>query len=150
MRAILRSFYVLGVVTIGMAASSFTATSQAQAASVRALVDISEQRMRVFVNGKQKYSWRVSTGTRATPTPTGSFTPFALTRKQYAKQWNMHLPYVVSLDSKGTAIHGTYQTGKLGRRASHGCIRLHPRNAAVFYGLVGRTGLWNTQVVIRR
>ncbi|MGI9387454.1 MAG: L,D-transpeptidase, partial [Methyloligellaceae bacterium] len=132
MPVILRSLLVFGVFLIGTTASSFMAVPQAQAASVRALVDISEQRMRVYVDGKQKYSWRVSTGTRKTPTPLGSFTPFALTRKQYAKQWNMHLPYVVSLDSKGTAIHGTYQTGKLGRRASHGCIRLHPRNAAVF------------------
>lgn len=150
MPVILRSFLVIGVFLFAQAATSVAVTTQAQAATVKALVDISEQRMRVYVNGKQKYSWRVSTGTRATPTPLGSFTPFALTRKQYAKQWNMHLPYVVSLDYKGTAIHGTYQTGKLGRRASHGCIRLHPRHAAVFYNLVGRTGLWNTQVVIRR
>lgn len=126
------------------------AVDTADAAAVRALVDISEQRMRVYVNGKKRYTWRVSTGTNATPTPIGSFTPFALTRKQYAKQWNMHLPYVVSLDMKGTAVHGTYQTRKLGRKASHGCIRLHPRNAAIFYRLVGQYGMWNSNVTIKR
>ena len=124
--------------------------NDANAAKVKAVVDISKQRMQVFVDGRKKYTWRVSTGTRATPTPLGRFQPFALTRKQYAKQWNMHLPYVVSLDQKGTAIHGTYQIRKLGRKASHGCIRLHPRNAAVFYKLVGYHGLWSTEVIITR
>jgi lipoprotein-anchoring transpeptidase ErfK/SrfK len=143
-------FFVVGAFVAGVAASMATGSNSAHAASIKALVDISQQRMRVFVDGKQKYTWRVSTGLRATPTPLGAYTPFALTRKQYAKQWNMHLPYVVSLDWKGTAVHGTYQTSKLGRKASHGCIRLAPRNAAIFYNLVGRYGLSNSQVVIKK
>jgi len=142
----LRSMFVLG----GFGLSTYLPASEAQAATVKAVVDISEQRMRVYINGKKKYSWRVSTGRKGYATPIATFTPFALTRQQYSERWKMKLPYVVSLDDIGTAVHGTYQTSKLGRKASAGCIRLDLRNAAIFYNLVGRAGLWNTQVVIKR
>ncbi|HQX95541.1 MAG TPA: L,D-transpeptidase family protein, partial [Chitinophagaceae bacterium] len=49
------------------------------------------------------------------------------------------------------AIHGT-TTGnfaKLGTRASHGCIRLHPDNAKIFNALVKTVGLNNTWVSIK-
>ena len=36
----------------------------------------------------------------------------------------------------GYAIHGSYEIGRLGTPASHGCIRLHPNNATVLYRLV--------------
>jgi hypothetical protein len=38
------------------------------------------------------------------------------------------------------AIHGTQETDLLGRPASHGCIRLSPRDAATLYELVSREG----------
>ena len=34
------------------------------------------------------------------------------------------------------AIHGTNQISRLGGPASHGCVRLHPSNAAVLFSLV--------------
>jgi lipoprotein-anchoring transpeptidase ErfK/SrfK len=37
--------------------------------------------------------------------------------------------------SGGYAIHATPHTGNLGRPASHGCIRLHPNNAAILYNM---------------
>jgi hypothetical protein len=36
----------------------------------------------------------------------------------------------------GYAIHGSYEISRLGRPASHGCIRLHPKNAATLFELV--------------
>jgi lipoprotein-anchoring transpeptidase ErfK/SrfK len=48
------------------------------------------------------------------------------------------------------AVHGTDQVGRLGRPASSGCIRLHPSNAAVLYGLAQREGLENTKIVVVR
>ena len=38
------------------------------------------------------------------------------------------------------AIHGTGAVWALGRPASHGCIRLAPRNAASLFALVSRQG----------
>jgi len=40
----------------------------------------------------------------------------------------------------GFAIHGTYETGALGRPASHGCVRLDPANAALLYKMVKAEG----------
>ncbi|MFL5314149.1 MAG: L,D-transpeptidase, partial [Microvirga sp.] len=40
----------------------------------------------------------------------------------------------------GYAIHGTNSIRQLGRPASHGCVRLHPGNAAALYRLVQSRG----------
>jgi len=61
-----------------------------------------------------------------------------------------NMPYAVFIKG-GYAIHGTTigNFSKLGTRASHGCIRLHPLHAKIFYELVKRLGLQNTWVTIR-
>ena len=46
-------------------------------------------------------------------------------------------------------MHGSYHTKSLGRRASHGCVRLHPDNAAKLFALVQKTGLSNTRVIVK-
>jgi lipoprotein-anchoring transpeptidase ErfK/SrfK len=48
----------------------------------------------------------------------------------------------------GYAIHATNYVKYLGRPASHGCIRLHPRNAAKLYALVQKHGMKSTRVII--
>ena len=48
----------------------------------------------------------------------------------------------------GYAIHGTNYLRQLGGPASHGCVRLHPANAATLYGLVKQEGLGRTRIVI--
>jgi lipoprotein-anchoring transpeptidase ErfK/SrfK len=50
----------------------------------------------------------------------------------------------------GYAVHATYDLKRLGRPASHGCVRLHPRDAAIFFSLAQKYGLRNTKVVITR
>ena len=50
----------------------------------------------------------------------------------------------------GYAIHGTNAIKRLGRPASHGCIRLHPSNARTLFNLVNRNGPRNTRIAIRR
>ena len=46
------------------------------------------------------------------------------------------------------AIHGTTAVAQLGSRASKGCVRLHPSNAAVLFALVQQHGSANTRIVI--
>jgi hypothetical protein len=67
----------------------------------------------------------------------------------YSKEWdNAPMPHAVFFTKKGHAIHGTYEVKRLGKPASHGCVRLSPQNAATLYALVKKTGVRNTQVVL--
>jgi hypothetical protein len=56
------------------------------------------------------------------------------------------MPYSIFFDG-GYAIHGSYEISHLGRPASHGCIRLHPRHAAVLFSLV-QANRGNTRIVV--
>jgi lipoprotein-anchoring transpeptidase ErfK/SrfK len=122
----------------------------AYAAKLVAQVDLSSQRMTVKVNGQVKYRWKVSTGRAGYSTPTGTYRPQRLERSWYSRKYdNAPMPYSIFY-SGGYAIHGTNSIGRLGRRASHGCIRLHPGNASRLFSMVQRYGMGNTRVVITR
>ena len=127
-----------------------TLSTPAAAASLLARVDLSQQRMEVYVNGHKRHVWAVSTGRDGWNTPPGKYYPFALTRQYYSSQWRMSLPYLISISRDGIAIHGTELSSKLGRRASHGCIRLSIPNAARLYALVQKYGMASTEVVVVR
>jgi lipoprotein-anchoring transpeptidase ErfK/SrfK len=55
------------------------------------------------------------------------------------------MPYSILFDGV-YAIHGSYEISHLGGSASHGCIRLHPDNAAILFALV-RENVKNTRIV---
>ena len=118
-------------------------------AGVVAKVDISQQRMNVYVNGSRRYSWRVSTGRGRYRTPIGSFRPTVLRRMHYSSIYNnAPMPYSVFFHG-GYAVHGTNEVKRLGRPASHGCVRLHTRNAAKLFSLVRRYGRGKSRIVIK-
>ena len=56
------------------------------------------------------------------------------------------MPYSIFF-SGGYAIHGSYGISHLGSPASHGCIRLHPENAAVLFALINGN-MNSTRIVI--
>jgi lipoprotein-anchoring transpeptidase ErfK/SrfK len=64
------------------------------------------------------------------------------------KYHNSPMPWSVFFKG-GYAIHGTNAIRRLGRPASHGCIRVHPRNAKKLYQLIKRYGKQNTRIIIR-
>ena len=110
-------------------------------------IDKSTQQMTVTVDGYQRYRWAVSTGVGGTPS--GTFRPQRLERQWYSHAFGMApMPYSIFYHGP-FAIHGTTVVSRLGRPASHGCVRLHPENAAVLFDLVTREGIANTRVVIR-
>lgn len=112
-------------------------------------VDKSLQEMTVFVDGIEKYQWPVSTGLRGYSTPSGNFTASSMNKIWYSKQWdNAPMPHAIFFTKDGHAIHGSYETKKLGRAASHGCVRLAPKNAETLFHLVEANGLENTKVVL--
>jgi lipoprotein-anchoring transpeptidase ErfK/SrfK len=127
--------------------SAFALASPSEA-NVRVHIDISSQMMTVAVNGSQYATWRVSTARRGYYTPRGAFRPFLLKKMHYSSKYeNSPMPNSIFFRG-GYAIHGTGYIKYLGRPASHGCIRLAPRNAAALYGLIRRHGMRNTRIVI--
>ena len=82
------------------------------------------------------YQWRVSTARKGYYTPTGTFHPYSLQLMHYSRKYdNAPMPHSIFF-SGGYAIHATPHIGALGRPASHGCVRLHPANAAALYEIV--------------
>lgn len=111
----------------------------------------------LYMNGNLQYSWLVSTGTpdRETPRfdrhPNGRIYDRHTSSKFPGGDWNGmgNMPYAVFIDG-GFAIHGTGYGNqkKLGRKASHGCIRLHPDNAYIFNRLVRQYGIYNVWISV--
>ena len=116
-------------------------------ASVVVTVDKSAQQLTVAVDGTQRYQWPVSTARWGYRTPNGSYSPQRLARKWFSSKYdNSPMPYSIFFNG-GYAIHGSYEISHLGSPASHGCIRLHPDNAAVLFALV-QANMKDTQIVV--
>ena len=117
-------------------------------AGVLVHIDKSSQRMTVSVDGHVLHSWPVSTGRRGFGTPSGTFYPQRLARRWFSRAYyNSPMPYSIFFHG-GFAIHGSYEISRLGGPASHGCVRLHPGNAATLFGLVQRYGAGSTRIVV--
>jgi lipoprotein-anchoring transpeptidase ErfK/SrfK len=116
-------------------------------ADVFIAVNKSTQRMSVMVDGRERYRWPVSTGVGGGP-PSGAYSPDRMERKWYSRRYNgSPMPHAIFFH-KGYAIHGTYYVSRLGRPASHGCVRLHPSHAARLFALVRQEGMRRTRIVV--
>jgi len=111
-------------------------------------VDISSQKMKVYKGDKLIYQWLVSTARKGYFTPIGKYTPQYLEKMHYSRLYhNSPMPYTIFFRGN-YAIHGTNSISRLGRKASHGCIRLHPKNAKVLYSMIQKHGKNNTEIKI--
>lgn len=120
----------------------------AAAAEIVARVDLSTQTMRVSVDGWPRYTWPVSTARRGYVTPVGVYRAQRLEKMWYSRKYDMS-PMPNSIFFKGGyAIHGTEYVKRLGSPASHGCVRLHPENAATLYSLVQANGMQSIQIIV--
>jgi lipoprotein-anchoring transpeptidase ErfK/SrfK len=122
----------------------------ALAVPVIARIDLSEQTMRVYVNGVERYAWPVSTARSGYRTPVGTYHPIRMHVMWYSHKYhNSPMPNSIFFHG-GYAVHGTTDIAALGRPASHGCVRLHPDNARLLYELVSQYGMNNADIVITR
>jgi lipoprotein-anchoring transpeptidase ErfK/SrfK len=122
-----------GILTCGLLISSADA-------GVVVRVSKARQTMDVYIDGYLEYSWPVSTARGGYSTPSGVYRPTGFDPyHRSAKYHNSPMPHSIFFNG-GYAIHGSYDVRNLGRPASHGCIRLHPDDAAELYGLVRRNG----------
>lgn len=137
---------------------------------------LSQQRGRLYVDGKVAADWPVSTGTHKHPTPTGSFRVLEKKKDYTSRTWGK------IYDAEGKCINGNadsrtdsipeggkfvgspmpnwhrmtgsgigMHTGKVraGRRLSHGCIRTPGRMAGELFNITatGRTRIHVTNQV---
>ncbi|GJE76455.1 L,D-transpeptidase [Methylorubrum suomiense] len=132
-----------------LAGLALLASASAARAELLISVDKDAQRMSVAVDGQTRHTWPVSTGLAAYDTPNGSYRPFRMEAKHFSREWdNAPMPHAIFFTEVGHAIHGTTHTRRLGRAASHGCVRLSQRNAATLFTLVKQQKMANTRVVI--
>jgi len=140
----MRAFCIIGSLFL------LLVVSQASAKQVEVTIDISKQRMEVFVDGYRKHKWKVSTARSGYRTPTGDYKPQWISRMHYSKKYdNAPMPYSIFFNG-GYAIHGTNHTRRLGRPASHGCVRLNTNNARKLYSMVRKYGKKNMKIMVRR
>jgi lipoprotein-anchoring transpeptidase ErfK/SrfK len=110
-------------------------------------INKSKQRMTVVVDGVEKHVWKVSTGTGGAP-KTGTYHPQRLEKKWFSHKYGMSpMPHSIFFH-EGFAIHGTIYVSRLGQRASHGCVRLHPTNAATLFDLVRAHAMSDTTILV--
>lgn len=128
-----------------------------ESCAVWAYVSLSAQSITIFYNGERQGTWPVSTGVAGRSTPSFDTHPNgriydAYTSTKYPEgDYNGlgNMPYAVFI-SGGFAIHGTPQGNwkRLGRRASHGCVRVHPKVAYAFNRAVRQAGVRNTWITV--
>ncbi|MCS7260307.1 MAG: L,D-transpeptidase family protein [Anaerolineae bacterium] len=109
------------------------------------LVDISEQRMYVYENGRLLWKWVVSTGEPGRDTATGRFRVLDKIEMAYASTWNLDMPYWLGIYYSGPLENGIHALpinrttgvklweGLLGRRVSYGCVILSDENARTLF-----------------
>ena len=131
-----------------------------------------KQTLKLYVNGKLTLMSKTSTGrekyevgcaegqdpkkdhcsARAywSTTPVGYFDVDKLVENYFSNLWKTWMPFAVFFES-GIATHqapaGT--EGKLGTRASGGCVRLHPNTAPIIYKTIQNAGQGLVPVIAR-
>jgi hypothetical protein len=136
-------------VVAGLGFAGFMACTGPARAEIIIAVDKAAQRMAVTVDGKELHVWKVSTGTGGGP-KAGIYQPQRLEKSWFSRKYDMSpMPHAIFFH-EGYAIHGTQYVSRLGNVASHGCVRLHPSNAATLFGLVKAKGMASTTIVVTR
>lgn len=133
-----------------LAAAGFALLVAAAPARAALLIEVDKaaQKMTVSVNGQTLHVWPVSTGIADYDTPSGDFKPFRMEKDHFSREWDdAPMPYSIFFTQQGHAIHGSYHKS-IGRPASHGCVRLEPKNAAALWDLVKQEKMANTRVVL--
>ena len=131
-----------------VAVAAVRPTSDETAPRLLARIDLSDQTMRVYVGEALRHTFTVSTGRGSYRTPTGTWRAQWLSPRHRSRKYNnAPMPWSVFYYG-GYAIHGTTEISRLGQPASHGCVRLHPDNAKIFFEMVQATGKANTTIIV--
>ncbi len=117
-----------------------SASLGSRSGDVVAKIYLARQEMEVYINGNLRHTWKISSGLSGYSTPRGTFRPERIYSSYFSRKYdNAPIPSAVFFRG-GYAVHGTGHISALGRRASHGCVRLHPNNARQFFNLAKTYG----------
>jgi len=109
------------------------------------VVSIPDRKLALLEDGRVVKIYPVAVGKDATPSPAGSFTVAErVTRPTWYRPGkvvppgrnNPLGPRWIGLSRRGYGIHGTNSPRSIGRRASHGCIRMRNADVEELFGLV--------------
>jgi lipoprotein-anchoring transpeptidase ErfK/SrfK len=107
--------------------------------SVIAVASTKAHRTQIYVGGKLKYNWPISSGRPGDDTPNGSYltiekeNPVLMKGPGYA----LEVPFSVRFTWSGDYYHDAYwSVGEQGfANVSHGCVNLSPSDAQTYYNL---------------
>jgi lipoprotein-anchoring transpeptidase ErfK/SrfK len=112
----------------------------------RIVVSIPDRKLALIQNGQVVKIYSTAVGARTSPTPSGSYTIVQLVPNPtwYGPEGKVVGPGKdnpvgtrwMGLSRKGYGIHGTNQPSSIGRRASHGCVRMRNRDVEDLFARV--------------
>jgi lipoprotein-anchoring transpeptidase ErfK/SrfK len=126
--------------------------------SVIAVASTKAHKTQVYVNGKLKYDWDISSGKPGDDTPNGSYLTIEKENpvRMIGPGYDLLVPWSVRFTFSGDYYHDAYwSVGQQGfENVSHGCVNLAPANAETYYNLAvpgdpitiqdsPRSGVWN-------
>jgi len=126
--------------------SKASAASEPQAHPERRIViSIPDRKLALIEDGKVVKVYPVAVGSPATPSPSGEFrVRERITNPTYYAPGNVIGPGKsnplgtrwIGLGQRGYGIHGTNEPRSIGKRASHGCIRMNQADVEELFELV--------------
>jgi hypothetical protein len=159
-------------VLTGLTGISARAAARQGHQSVQFLASLEDQRAQLYIGGKPAYPvWKISSASSqntdctygACVTETGTCEITRVDAHAYSKKWKCPMDNAVFFAKRdergklldvGDAVHAATpdEINQLGHVASHGCIRVAPENAVIFFGVAAenrRGNSWpNLRVVI--
>ncbi len=111
----------------------------------RIVISIPDRKLALLQDGAVVKIWHTAVGTESTPTPSGTYTIVnRVSSPSYyqpgkviaAGPSNPVGTRWLGLSLKGFGIHGTNRPGSIGKKASHGCIRMRNRDVEELFDLV--------------
>lgn len=108
-------------------------------ASVIAVASTKQHRTQIYINGKLRYNWPISSGRPGDDTPNGSYLTIEKENPVEMKGpgYDLMVPYSVRFTFSGDYYHDAYwSVGQQGfDNVSHGCVNLSPANSKIYYDL---------------
>ncbi len=107
--------------------------------SVIAVASTKAHKTQIYVNGKLKYDWNISSGKPGDDTPDGSYLTIEKENpvRMIGPGYDLLVPWSVRFTFSGDYYHDAYwSVGEQGfENVSHGCVNLSPADAEIYYNL---------------
>jgi lipoprotein-anchoring transpeptidase ErfK/SrfK len=107
--------------------------------SVIAVGNTKTHRTQIYVNGKLRYDWPISSGRPGDDTPNGSYLTIEKENPVEMKGpgYDIEVPWSVRFTWSGDYYHDAFwSVGEQGfANVSHGCVNLSPENSQIYYNM---------------